>query len=124
MPTNDVRGSDQVFRNVVTASFVFGGNILCATTLMAWVSLYLADLQNTLSREHHFTSKTILVPKYILIHCSRGRKVFKIHNLTDVEATLVEPAACAVHGVDKLQAPVGAEALVIGAGPTGNPTSI
>ncbi|KXN89139.1 D-arabinitol dehydrogenase 1 [Leucoagaricus sp. SymC.cos] len=50
---------------------------------------------------------------------SRARKVFKIKNLSDVEATLVEPAACAVHGVDKLQVPVGAEALVIGAGPTG-----
>ncbi|XP_006463980.1 hypothetical protein AGABI2DRAFT_145143 [Agaricus bisporus var. bisporus H97] len=50
---------------------------------------------------------------------SPSRKVFRIHNLTDIEATLVEPAACAVHGVDKLQAPVGAEALIIGAGPTG-----
>ncbi|EIW77216.1 GroES-like protein [Coniophora puteana RWD-64-598 SS2] len=46
-------------------------------------------------------------------------KVYKIHNLTDEEATLVEPAACAIHGVDKLAAPVGIEALVIGAGPTG-----
>jgi D-arabinitol dehydrogenase (NADP+) len=52
--------------------------------------------------------------------CRPCRKVFKITNLTDIEATLVEPAACAVHGVDKLQAPVGAEALIIGAGPTGN----
>jgi len=50
---------------------------------------------------------------------SRSQKVFKIQNLTDQDATLIEPAACAVHGVDKLQAPIGAEALVIGAGPTG-----
>ncbi|GLB39165.1 putative alcohol dehydrogenase GroES-like domain [Lyophyllum shimeji] len=48
-----------------------------------------------------------------------SHKVFKIHNLTDEEATLVEPAACAFHGLDKLNAPVGIEALVIGAGPTG-----
>ncbi|KAG9311755.1 chaperonin 10-like protein [Chiua virens] len=48
-----------------------------------------------------------------------ARKVYKIHNLTDEEATLVEPAACAIHGMDKLNAPVGIEALVIGAGPTG-----
>lgn len=45
--------------------------------------------------------------------------MFKIHNLSDEEATLVEPAACAIHGLDKLAAPVGIEALVIGAGPTG-----
>ncbi|KAF9239347.1 chaperonin 10-like protein [Melanogaster broomeanus] len=48
-----------------------------------------------------------------------AKKVYKIHNLTDEEATLVEPAACAIHGMDKLSPPVGIEALVIGAGPTG-----
>ena len=30
-------------------------------------------------------------------------KLFKIENLTDLEATLLEPASCAVHGLDKLQ---------------------
>ncbi|RPD65696.1 NADP+-dependent D-mannitol dehydrogenase [Lentinus tigrinus ALCF2SS1-6] len=49
----------------------------------------------------------------------KAEKVFKIHNLTDEEATLVEPAACAVHGMDKLGAAVGIDALIIGAGPTG-----
>ncbi|KAF7323943.1 Zinc-binding dehydrogenase [Mycena kentingensis (nom. inval.)] len=48
-----------------------------------------------------------------------SKKVYKIHNLTDEEATLVEPAACAVHGADKLALPVGAEVLICGAGPTG-----
>ncbi|KAG6816773.1 hypothetical protein H0H87_003036 [Tephrocybe sp. NHM501043] len=43
-----------------------------------------------------------------------AKKVYKIHNLTDEEATLVEPASCAVHGLDKLNAPVGVEVLVIG----------
>ncbi|KII91229.1 hypothetical protein PLICRDRAFT_37962 [Plicaturopsis crispa FD-325 SS-3] len=47
------------------------------------------------------------------------KKVYKIRNLTDLEATLVEPAACAIHGIDRLNPPVGIEALVIGAGPTG-----
>jgi D-arabinitol dehydrogenase (NADP+) len=51
---------------------------------------------------------------------SPQQKLYKIHNLTDEEATLLEPAACAVHGLDKLNAPVGVEVLVIGAGPTGN----
>lgn len=50
---------------------------------------------------------------------SEASKVFKIYNLSDEEATLVEPAACAMHGLDKLAAPVGVEVLVIGAGPTG-----
>lgn len=45
--------------------------------------------------------------------------MYKIHNLSDDEATLIEPAACAVHGMDQLNAPVGVEALIIGAGPTG-----
>ncbi len=45
--------------------------------------------------------------------------MYKINNLSDEEATLVEPAACAVHGMDQLAASVGVEALIIGAGPTG-----
>ncbi|KAJ7048497.1 chaperonin 10-like protein [Mycena amicta] len=48
-----------------------------------------------------------------------SKKVYKIFNLTDEEATLVEPAACAVHGADKLNLPVGAEVLILGSGPTG-----
>ncbi|TFK49398.1 GroES-like protein [Heliocybe sulcata] len=48
-----------------------------------------------------------------------AKKVYKINNLSDEEAVLVEPTACAVHGMDKLNAPVGVEVLLIGAGPTG-----
>ncbi|KAI6127977.1 chaperonin 10-like protein [Pisolithus croceorrhizus] len=47
------------------------------------------------------------------------KKLYKIHNLTDEEATLLEPAACAIHGLDKLRPPVGVEVLLFGAGPTG-----
>jgi D-arabinitol dehydrogenase (NADP+) len=39
--------------------------------------------------------------------------------MSDEEATLLEPAACAIHGLDKLSPPVGVECLLIGAGPTG-----
>ncbi|EIM82067.1 NADP+-dependent D-mannitol dehydrogenase [Stereum hirsutum FP-91666 SS1] len=46
-------------------------------------------------------------------------KLYKIKNLTDEEATLLEPAACAIHGLDKLNPPVGIEVLLLGAGPTG-----
>ncbi|KAI0073645.1 GroES-like protein [Panus rudis PR-1116 ss-1] len=49
----------------------------------------------------------------------QAKKVYKINNLTNEEATLIEPAACAVHGMDQLDASVGVEALIIGAGPTG-----
>jgi D-arabinitol dehydrogenase (NADP+) len=45
--------------------------------------------------------------------------LYKIHNLTDEESTLLEPAACAIHGLDKLNPQVGIEVLLLGAGPTG-----
>ncbi|EIN08938.1 GroES-like protein, partial [Punctularia strigosozonata HHB-11173 SS5] len=47
------------------------------------------------------------------------QRLYKVNNLSPEEAVLVEPLACAVHGMDRLQAPVGAEVLLIGAGPTG-----
>lgn len=50
---------------------------------------------------------------------SQSKKVYKIYNLTDEEATLVEPASCAIHGLDKLNAPPGVDVLILGAGPTG-----
>lgn len=53
------------------------------------------------------------------MHTSAANKVYKIHNLTDEEATLIEPAACAIHGMDKLNPGVGIDALIIGSGPTG-----
>nr|Q4R0J7.1 RecName: Full=D-arabinitol dehydrogenase 1; AltName: Full=NADP-dependent D-arabitol dehydrogenase [Uromyces viciae-fabae]CAH10835.1 major alcohol dehydrogenase [Uromyces viciae-fabae] len=49
----------------------------------------------------------------------RAAKVFPIKNLTDEQATLVEPASCAVHGLDKIRPKPGSECLLIGAGPTG-----
>ena len=56
---------------------------------------------------------------HIPFNYSEAKKVYKIHNLSDEEATLIEPAACAVHGCDQLDAPVGIDALIIAAGPTG-----
>lgn len=46
-------------------------------------------------------------------------KVFKIHNLSDVEATLLEPASCAAHGLEKIAPKLGSSVLMFGAGPTG-----
>ena len=46
-------------------------------------------------------------------------KVFKIHHLSDVEATLLEPASCAAHGLDRIAPKMGSSVLLLGAGPTG-----
>lgn len=46
-------------------------------------------------------------------------RVFKIKNLSDVDATLLEPASCAAHGLDKIAPKMGSSALIFGAGPTG-----
>jgi len=40
-------------------------------------------------------------------------KVFKIHNLSDVEATLLEPASCAAHGLDKISPRMGSSVLML-----------
>ncbi|KAF4965537.1 hypothetical protein FSARC_6668 [Fusarium sarcochroum] len=46
-------------------------------------------------------------------------KVFKIQNLSWVDATLLEPASCACHGLDKIRPRLGSHILMFGAGPTG-----
>lgn len=46
-------------------------------------------------------------------------KVFKIHNLNWVDATLLEPASCACHGLEKIRPKLGSHVLMFGAGPTG-----
>lgn len=61
---------------------------------------------------------SIIKPTLTFPH-RQSKKIYKINNLTDEEATLVEPASCAIHGLDKLDPPVGVEALIFGAGPTG-----
>ncbi|KAG8160527.1 hypothetical protein KVR01_010063 [Diaporthe batatas] len=46
-------------------------------------------------------------------------QIFKFHNMSDVEATLIEPASCACHGLDKIRPRLGSSVLMFGAGPTG-----
>ena len=46
-------------------------------------------------------------------------RVFKFKNLSDVDATLLEPASCAAHGLDKIAPQMGSSVLLFGAGPTG-----
>ncbi|KAL0581506.1 hypothetical protein V5O48_000564 [Marasmius crinis-equi] len=53
---------------------------------------------------------------HIVVH---SQKLHKIRNLSDEDATLIEPASCAVHTVEQLALPPDSEVLVIGAGPSG-----
>lgn len=46
-------------------------------------------------------------------------KVFKIQNLNDIDATLIEPASCAAHGIDQIAPAMGSSVLIFGSGPTG-----
>ena len=51
--------------------------------------------------------------------CVRARDVFAVGDLSWREATMVEPTACAVHGMDTLAMRPGSDVLLFGAGPTG-----
>lgn len=48
-----------------------------------------------------------------------GREVFSVPSLSWREAIMVEPTACAVHGMDVLAVRPGSDVLIIGAGPMG-----
>lgn len=48
-----------------------------------------------------------------------SNRIFKFHNLSDVDATLLEPASCACHGLEKIRPRLGSHVLMLGAGPTG-----
>ncbi len=49
----------------------------------------------------------------------KKEKIFPIKNLSDREAVMVEPTACAMHGMDVIRIRPGSEVLLYGAGPTG-----
>lgn len=48
-----------------------------------------------------------------------ARMVFPIGELPALEAVLLEPAACAAHGIERMQIEVGSRVLLFGCGPTG-----
>lgn len=48
-----------------------------------------------------------------------AKRVFHLKGISDVDATLIEPAACAAHGMDKIAPSMGSKVLLFGAGPTG-----
>lgn len=49
----------------------------------------------------------------------KARELFSVSGLPWREAVMVEPTACAVHGMDVLDVRPGADVLMFGAGPTG-----
>jgi D-arabinitol dehydrogenase (NADP+) len=49
----------------------------------------------------------------------KADRIFPIGNLTSREAVMVEPSACAVHGMEVLAMKPGSDVLLFGAGPTG-----
>ena len=51
--------------------------------------------------------------------CVKASDVFAVTALSWREATMVEPTACAVHGMEVLDVKPGADMLMFGAGPTG-----
>lgn len=68
----------------------------------------------------HFEAHGVTLPGAFAEYCAYpAGKVFKIKNLDDVDATLLEPASCAAHGLDKIAPKMGSSVLILGAGPTG-----
>ncbi|KAF7509345.1 hypothetical protein GJ744_008068 [Endocarpon pusillum] len=68
----------------------------------------------------HFEAHGVTMDGGFAEYCAYpAGRVFKIKNLSDVDATLLEPASCAAHGLDKIAPKMGSSVLMFGAGPTG-----
>lgn len=68
----------------------------------------------------HFEAHGVTMDGGFAEYCAYpAGRVFPIKNLSDVDATLLEPASCAAHGLDKIAPKMGSSVLMFGAGPTG-----
>jgi len=68
----------------------------------------------------HFEAHGVTMDGGFAEYCAYpAGRVFKIKNLSWVDATLLEPASCAAHGLDKIAPKMGSSVLMLGAGPTG-----
>ncbi|KAK9367047.1 chaperonin 10-like protein [Lipomyces kononenkoae] len=68
----------------------------------------------------HFNAHGVTLDGAFAEYCAYPvGKVFKISHLSPVDATLLEPASCAAHGLEKIRPDVGSSVLMFGAGPTG-----
>ena len=110
--------SDMLQRPAATVISAVVARNSSASTLLLPVLPVMVVLPNTSnSMWSYFITNRLNVPG--ADGYSHFSKCYKIKNLTDEEATLLEPASCAIHGMDKLKMPFGAKVLLIGAGPTG-----
>ncbi|KAK2461014.1 hypothetical protein APHAL10511_006955 [Amanita phalloides] len=107
----------------ITVRHQFGTHLQRLTYAAQHISVTLVSIVAEANPCYARISTLAVLPKMVdlrnTLYSKHLHKVYKIKNLSDEEATLLEPAACAVHGLDKLNPPVGVEALVLGAGPTG-----
>ncbi|KAI5288505.1 hypothetical protein KEM52_001130 [Ascosphaera acerosa] len=68
----------------------------------------------------HFEAHGVTIPGAFAEYCAYEEgKIYAIERLDWVDATLIEPAACAAHGVDVIRPRMDSEVLMFGAGPTG-----
>ncbi|KAK9446835.1 chaperonin 10-like protein [Limtongia smithiae] len=68
----------------------------------------------------HFNAHGVTMPGAFAEYCAYpAGKVFHITHLSPVDATLLEPASCAAHGLEKIRPEIGSSVLMFGAGPTG-----
>ncbi|CAA7268363.1 unnamed protein product [Cyclocybe aegerita] len=117
IPGHEIVGViSQVGRSVT--GFSVGDRVVADNTILCDACFYCRRGQYVLCENLESLGVTMAggFAGYVAI---QSKKIFRIFNLTDEEATLIEPASCAIHGLDKLDPPVGAEVLIFGAGPTG-----
>ncbi|KAK9461014.1 chaperonin 10-like protein [Lipomyces oligophaga] len=68
----------------------------------------------------HFNAHGVTLDGAFAEYCAYpAGKVFRISHLTPIDATLLEPASCAAHGLEKIRPDIGSSVLMFGAGPTG-----
>ncbi|KAF6747178.1 NADP+-dependent D-mannitol dehydrogenase [Ephemerocybe angulata] len=67
-------------------------------------------------RKHRRSPQTAAFAEYVAV---QSKKVYKIQNLSEEEATWSSPPHAPSMALDKLSPPVGIDALILGAGPTG-----
>ncbi|KAE9396458.1 GroES-like protein [Gymnopus androsaceus JB14] len=119
IPGHEVVGSvANLGRNVESGKLKVGDKVVIDPSITCETCFYCRRGQPLLCENYEGLGCTMSggFAEYVV---AKYKKVFNIYNLSDEEATLIEPAACAVHGLDKLAAPVGVEVLLLGAGPTG-----
>jgi hypothetical protein len=102
---------------VANASTAVVASFCCVSTSKPTVSPWMAVLLSTAPIRVRSPSRGLLDWR-VLTEYIAGR-VFKIKNLSWVDATLLEPASCAAHGLDKIAPKMGSSVLMLGAGPTG-----